>query len=648
MADTGEEKERRPPEDLEEETGERCGSREKCSTPNSLGVNSINSLIAEPERHEQLGWLSNPYVWWRHPVVRLLIVVLIFVQDFYLYGEDPVNDSHIECNLPGLGHVFNLANSLWRFPDLPAGVQAFRVILVLLAVLLGAYFGRQWVHHRFLRNYCGLSMFEHCKGTWFCMGGGIIFAICVAVGVHNVCLSGGGDEAQLLTGATGMEMRTFGKLTQTFSGLADIVAIVQVSDAVFQDRHHYWRWAASFKCVYIDARGGWVRVATAWVLLVGLSTAVVFAILSTGKDPDDMRWEDRRIGGLSEVGRTALLSSVIFCDLLTVVQDWEFPTFQVDLQADVPILVAGTFSTSLKCDLLSRFWRTLAACLGSCWCPRLRLPAGFYEFWKLEVTGGWLAYGPLICVVALDFFCTRTQIMYEPKNYGQYVDINDQRIWTIIDADYLAEAYLNGVLKKPEMIVYSARRSNTTGLPLDLSAASDVQLNSRYIADVDDWALPLKWLLATPGTLMVCMFAFFVAGGERAKRFERAAGERAHRLERLAQQSADGVNCLSSGIGSGIARLNEVGSGLSQEANNNKLLESPSKLPESNNKPFEGQCTTCTSSTADSVSSSTPSVVMEKPAADRKDAKTGGQEAITVRLCPILLPGEPEESRKSA
>merc|ERR1719409_1874129 len=93
------------------------------------------------------------------------------------------------------------------------------------------------------------------------------------------------------------------------------------------------------------------------------------AIFSTGKGEGDIQWNNRVLGGLSEVTRTLFVSMIVFSDLFTVVQDWDFPSFETPLEADVPILVAFTFQEKLECHGLARLLQQLP-----------RLPAGVLRF----------------------------------------------------------------------------------------------------------------------------------------------------------------------------------------------------------------------------------------------------------------------------
>lgn len=461
------------------------------------------SLAAKKSQKQELGrhWLTNPHVLWRHPIARIVVAFLVLGQDVFLYAEDPVNDSHVEANLPGIGHIMSF---LFTWPS-GAGPSLVRVALLVLAVLSGVVVGRQVIHHRILRDCFKLSMFSDCNGTLFVITITGALNILIASVIYNIALS---SEPQI-TGATGMELRHFCKLCQICSVTADIVAILMIWDSVFQDRDIYPKWGRYSKHLWNDGCRGCLRVVFFWVAFVGGLTVTVVLILKTGKGEDDLRWDNRGVGGLTEVGRALLVSGILTCDLLTVLQDWAFPTFQADLTIEFPIKVAGAFTEELRCSLLS-------------WIARKLWPTNpaFWQFFTFSVTGKWMTYGPLMVVVCLDLFCVRMQMIYDPQLYGQYVDPQTHRVWTITDKDYLQQAYNHGNLEKPEMIAYSARWNTTTKKPLSPSATTDIELNSQYMAS------PFKWVAAVPG---LAFFVFFLVIAVYGNRTYNAAMERAAR-----------------------------------------------------------------------------------------------------------------------
>jgi len=339
-------------------------------------------------------------------------------------------------------------------------------------------------------------MFKEDKGTILIMAVGVVISMFCGAMVYNLLVPMG---ASVISGAIGLQMREFCKITQIFSVSADIVAIAQIIDAVLQETSYFPNWMPKFRAKWISGCKGWFRIISIWVMSVSVLVMLVVGILGTGKKATDITWDNRKVGGLSEVGRTCLMSLVIFCDLFTVVQDWQFPTFSQPLHAN--ILIAGTWVHELTFDLPA-----------SCKSGVSRISYRIVNFMTFTVDGKWLTYGPLLCVICVDLFCIRTQVFYLPSMYGQYVDPHSKRIWTITDKYYLGLAYQDGVLKRPELIAWAARRHNVSGAPLDSSAATDVELNSRHLDT------SLKYACTLPGLLALIGFVLLVWFGDRSLR----------------------------------------------------------------------------------------------------------------------------------
>jgi len=441
-------------------------------------------------RKETLSWLVDPFVRWRHPTARIGSAVAIMVLDFYMYAEDPVNDSHVEYSFPGIGHVYGLF-CLWP-REVPLGV--LRAALILVSLCLGIYVGRQWLHHRLLRDRLGLAMFEGSKGTWFVMTVPVLSSLYLGALAYNRLIPRG---AAPIEARTFVKVRNVAKAFQCLSVLLDIISIAQIVDAVLQDRHKYPQWAARFKDVWTKWCRGWVRVLVMWVLVI-VSVALSFvSILRRGHDAQSYRWDTEGLGGLTEVTRTLFVNLIIFCDLTSVAQDWEFPAFREPLD----VMIAGTFVEELSCDFPARLLRR--CCKG--------LPPNFAEFFRFSVTGPWLTYGPLFAVLGADLGCANTQFSYRPEDYGQYVDPGTGRIWNIVDDAYLRRAYDAGRLVRPELVRWEARRDLRTGAPLDASAATDIQLRARYLYST------LEHVGIVPGILFIAAFAILVYSAERAE-----------------------------------------------------------------------------------------------------------------------------------
>eukprot|EP00933_Yihiella_yeosuensis_P023048 TRINITY_DN18013_c3_g1_i1.p1 TRINITY_DN18013_c3_g1~~TRINITY_DN18013_c3_g1_i1.p1 ORF type:complete len:336 (-),score=40.38 TRINITY_DN18013_c3_g1_i1:98-1024(-) len=230
--------------------------------------------------------------------------------------------------------------------------------------------------------------------------------------------------------------------------------------------------------------------------------------MATDADIDDSRQVSAPtlFGGSTELIRSLVATLLLTIDLCSTVQDWDLPSFKESLDVEAPVLIMGTFSPELH---LSFKWIKRCPRLESCYD---RAAAGYWwlknrlgrlipppDFFQITIRGKWIQYGPLLCVMMIDLCYTRSQVMYDPANFGQYTD-DDDFIWAITDQAYLDRAYTDGVLTNSSLITYAARWNVTTGSPLDASAATDVKLNSRYTGAI------YKYLSILLGTSVVVLF----------------------------------------------------------------------------------------------------------------------------------------------
>lgn len=486
------------------------------------------------EESKRLGWLTNSEVWWRHPVCRIGVTWFILVQDFYIYGEDPVNDSHVGANYMGMGNILGLL-TVWSAPT--AGDALLKVFFVLLAIASAIYIGRQLVVIKLLRNRWQLNAFyggEGCLFVVFLTFGCTSFVASFAYNLFATDpLDGHSMEVFLILGAETLQYRHVGKCFQVLSASVDFLTVVMITDAVLQDRIHHQFWAPRLKRWYINGLGGYVRVMACWLLLLGGTGVAAVLIFRTGSgDERGIRWTDTTIGGTSELGRSFLAACIVFTDLLTVLQDWDFPMFRESLDVEVPVLIAGTTVQQLRCDYFGFFLKRL---------PRLPdkilawLPSS--DLFAVHITGKWLTYGPLLGVMGVDFMCAKTQMVYDPVHYGQYADPSDGQIWMIVDLAYLELAYTRGVLVHADMISWEARHNVTTGALFEnASSPKDVMLNSRYVAESGTRYLALIVSLAI---LAGFCWLLWIADWRRAAEIDRQERELAAGGEVVGNRAAE-------------------------------------------------------------------------------------------------------------
>lgn len=463
-----------------------------------------------------LGWLTNSSVWWRHPICRIAVTWIILLQDFFIYGEDPVNDSHVGANYIGMGNCLGLY-AFWSAPNV--GDALFKLILIAISLAGAVLIGRQFIVIKLLQERLQVSAFYGGEGC-FCVV--VLTFGCTSFAasyIYNIIsadqIDGNSFEMFLILGAETKQYRHVGKCFQVLSAAIDFLTIVMITDAVLQDQVHHQFWAAGVKRWYNHSLGGYVRIVACWSLLFGGTISAAVLVFRSGDD-GGVRWTDTNVGGTSELGRSFLASSIIFADILSVVQDWDFPMFRESLDVEVP-MIAGTKLTELNCT-----------CITSC-VRRLPRPAARVLAWlpsadvfTMHITGKWLTYGPLLGVMGVDFMCARAQMLYEPLNYGQYANPADDRIWVIVDQLYLDLAYHRGFVVDSSMIRWEARRNLTTGAPLDASAATDVLLNSKYVNGPGTHYLAFIVCL---GLLLGFCWLLWIADWQRAAEIERIERE---------------------------------------------------------------------------------------------------------------------------
>ncbi|CAK9075350.1 unnamed protein product [Durusdinium trenchii] len=428
-------------------------------------------------------WMTDPHVWYRHPILRMLIPFVITGLDLYMYVEDPLNDAHVPYNVPFQGHALGLM-AFWAAPT--GGLAMLRLGLTLISWVLAAIVGRQFVVGVVLRRCVRLSCFQGgSEGTLvvvFLLAGCSMFASALFYNlvVTGDRLDGTSNDIFLIFGAQSEQYRHVNQCWQALSLLVDLLTILTVWDVCLQDEVRYPHFLPKIKEVWIRSYDGWVRVLFAWICFMLGAVPIIWTVFLTGPGQGQIS-APAIFGGSDEVVRNVCAGVLVFVDLLVTVQDWDFPTFEEPLEIQVPTKVLGTFHDRLKITWMARLLKLIPQPSWSCWkrlCQYLPGP----EFFQVSIRGKWLQYGPLCCVMFIDLAYSRTQLIYDPSYYGQYVDLRDSFIWSITDQATLETAYEGGYLKEnaSHLISFEARWNTTSYEPFPF-ALTDVKGNSRFM-----------------------------------------------------------------------------------------------------------------------------------------------------------------------
>jgi len=437
---------------------------------------------------------------WRHPYLRLLVVVALAVLDFVMFVEDPCSFAQTQASLPVVGNLYNLTLHGWPADIFGRGVK---VMLLLIGLPVSFIFGRFVLHHWLLRNRLGLKMFSENNGTvlaeliGLCLGTKVVTWSWSAV----VWVLYGSSRAEnyVATAELGMTEEHLAYLLQILCAAGDTITLVMLLDSMLQDESQFKTWQTPLRAAW--ARSG-VRLPATWLLISSLFAFEVFLITLYGD------WDVAFLE--SERSRSFVAGLIFMLDLFTVCQDWEFPFFDNPLE----IKLVG--------------WTT----------PDLNFGCSGCSF-----SGKWLNYGPMVAVMFLDLNNLCNQWRYgaidAPLFYGQYLGRSGE-IWTITNAtlaENLRHLYLSN---STHYIVDRHRGTCADALPYALFTNSHPS-NSTYPPCLPGdrklhgsfWSLNI-WDLLMP---IVPVFSAALIFGISAYHIPRMPSE--HFRRRLAQSLQD-------------------------------------------------------------------------------------------------------------
>ncbi|CAJ1457276.1 unnamed protein product, partial [Effrenium voratum] len=200
-------------------------------------------------RHKKWSnWMTDPHVWYRHPLLRMLVPWIITGLDLYMYMEDPLNDSHVAYNVPMQGHALGLL-AFWAAPS--AGLALLRISLTLISWIFAAIVGRQLVVGVLLQRCCKLSCFQGAEGTLciiFLIAGCFMFVGALFYStVTGDMLDGTSNDIFLVFGARTEQYRHVNQCWQALSLLVDLLTILTVTDVCLQDELRFPKFLPALK-----------------------------------------------------------------------------------------------------------------------------------------------------------------------------------------------------------------------------------------------------------------------------------------------------------------------------------------------------------------------------------------------------------------
>ena len=381
--------------------------------------------------------------YFQHPYTRLFIAYFVTFCNFLIFAEDPISHSPTECEIPVVGNVISFVFT--RYPP-EWHWQAVKVSLWVIAMFIGLLVGKYVVHHILLRRVLRLKMFRDEEGTWMIMIISMFLSCYVFSVVYNYLLISAHPMASryVINTRMGVSNANFMKAAACGTWLGDFFTAWMVTDMMLQD-NLYPCWATGLRRFWRNH--GYVRIVVFWSGSVGITTLVVYLIVS-----DDISWDNLNQDFIAstELSRAFLASSILVMDLLIVMQDWDFPHFVCDLDIKLPGVTQASYT-------LEFFKKSVNS------------SSEIY----FHITGKWFNYGIIVIVMMLDLNMWKNQIIYYPPGYGQYTG-PDHKVYTVDDKNLLATG-------NQTLWTYAVRASAFDPSTNRTYIEGDLKVNSRYL-----------------------------------------------------------------------------------------------------------------------------------------------------------------------
>ena len=128
----------------------------------------------------------------------------------------------------------NIKFVLFRYP--PGGWSVLKVLLWLLAIVVGFLVGKFFFHRLVFNRWMKLSMFYHDSGSWMVMFLTTLVSLFIFSFIYNGFLSAGGDELSLykITTYLGLQNDSFMKAAALGTWMGDFVTAWMVTDMMLQ------------------------------------------------------------------------------------------------------------------------------------------------------------------------------------------------------------------------------------------------------------------------------------------------------------------------------------------------------------------------------------------------------------------------------
>ncbi|XP_076450734.1 transmembrane protein 117-like isoform X2 [Babylonia areolata] len=403
--------------------------------------------------------------YFQHPYIRLFIAYFVTFCNFFIYAEDPIVESKMECNTPIIGNDFTFIFTRYA----PNAWSCLKVVLWLVGIIAGMVAGKMLIHTLLFNKIFRLKMFSNEKGSWMTIFFCTIMSLYIFSYVYNAFLWIGGNATidYHISSYMNISNQDFTKAAATGTWCGDFFTAWMVTDIMLQEKLYPF-WALRPRCWW---NKGYRRIILFWITVFTSSFTVVFIITT-----DYISWDhlNQDLVYTDELSRAFLASGILVMDVFIIMQDWDFPHFVGAIEIKLPGVNVGHIHIKIP-NVLKKL-----------------------EYWHIHITGKWFNYGILFIVILLDLNMWKNQIFYDPFTYGQYVD-SKNRIYSVLDEYSLKIA-------NQTTLSFAYRNATIDPITGKRYIELDKVMNARY----QGYALWLKAIAFIPSGSIFITFGAFV------------------------------------------------------------------------------------------------------------------------------------------
>merc|ERR1719235_555271 len=173
-----------------------------------------------------------------------------------------------------------------RWPDTRPDCIVVKILNILVASFFGILIGRQFIHHKILRDWCGMRMFSGCKGTHMvCLWSWAFVMWQWGAYIWNPILKAmtKGDEdvywKNYCRSELVMSKRSFCHMAAIGTWLGDAITLVMVCDQMLQDYSQYPWWRPTLRRIWCRHR---VTLSLSFLFLGTMLMVTTWFIIQTG------------------------------------------------------------------------------------------------------------------------------------------------------------------------------------------------------------------------------------------------------------------------------------------------------------------------------------------------------------------------------